>query len=803
MTYEECEKNLENLSSLYLDTDIDKKNEAAVRLQLVNELFINCLNWENSDISPEERVIEKGHYADYIFSNPRRMLIVEAKRGGDNFKIPISTENHLVYSLPSICRANPNLEKAIKQVFEYCVFKGVQFGAVSNGHQMVVFVASRTDGIEPLQGKALVFASLKAMHKNFLDLWQTLSKEALKDNILYEKLVSKNTVVLPSKLSKRLPDYPGIKDRDSFQEDLRQVSELLFEELINSTEIEDRFLRECYCQAAYLSQYTLLSKKILENRYAGLGSLGVQVSEITAFGPGSLLNPKNLKEILTKKPILIIGDVSVGKTTFIRNLIKIEAQEILSKSINVYIDLQTQANLEVDLLEFIPREIERQLLNDYGLDIYERNFVRGAYREDVKGFGRGVSSDFKKSNPQRFLEDEVEFLKNKISEKKNHLKVSLAHILSNKKKNIVIFLDNADQRSTEEQEKTFLIGQELAQNWGITVFITLRPETFSNLKQRGILAGYYSKVFSIKPPPLEEVIKKRLEFAIKLAKGDIKINTLPGGIEVRLVSISNLISLFLKTLNNKKEVPESIENLSTGNVSLALALVRDFFSNGHLDQKTFLDYFDENPNYLIPFHFFLRSVILGDFLFYSPKDSPVANLLDISAQDPKEHFLMPLLLAYVCDKQDITSGLIDIVEIYEYLQGLGFNPTQIDFAISRGLEKKLLRNQEYSAKNFEPTNPHKVQITEAGAYHIKRLCSHFTYIDSVLIDTPILDSSSRNRIKPITGFQERVDRVEIFCDYLNSAWKLISNNTTSFDWEQHFKKLSEDISEIKRKNKLA
>jgi len=71
-------------------------------------------------------------------------------------------------------RDYPNLKQAIEQATRYCGSRGVPFGAVTNGHQLVAFVAVRNDGAAPLDGRALVFSSLEVMLAHFLDLWQAL-----------------------------------------------------------------------------------------------------------------------------------------------------------------------------------------------------------------------------------------------------------------------------------------------------------------------------------------------------------------------------------------------------------------------------------------------------------------------------------------------------------------------------------------------------------------------------------------------------------------------------------------------------
>src|ERR1035437_5747357 len=127
-----------------------KRNEATTRLQLIDRLFLDCLGWTRDDFVAEAH--RSGEYADYIGSAPRPLLILEAKREGDYFELPAGN-NSLEYSIPTLSRDNPNTEAAIKQVTRYCQDRGIPFAAVSNGHQIVTFIAVRTDA-PPLDGRA-------------------------------------------------------------------------------------------------------------------------------------------------------------------------------------------------------------------------------------------------------------------------------------------------------------------------------------------------------------------------------------------------------------------------------------------------------------------------------------------------------------------------------------------------------------------------------------------------------------------------------------------------------------------------
>ena len=116
---------------------------------------------------------------------------------------------------------------------------------------------------------------------------------------------------IPPKLSARLSSYPGVKSRNPFQTDLQIMSELVLEDLSRAPELEDIFLKECYCESGALSQYALTSKEILSTRYSALFDSTPAPTAVPVRDKRSV-NPELLAHSLSNRPILLIGDVGAG-----------------------------------------------------------------------------------------------------------------------------------------------------------------------------------------------------------------------------------------------------------------------------------------------------------------------------------------------------------------------------------------------------------------------------------------------------------------------------------------------------------
>jgi hypothetical protein len=790
--YEECRRNLEDLVAWY---EPEHRNEADTRFQLIDRLFFECLGWSKDDVMMEGH--HNGEYTDYEFSAPRKILIVEAKKEKQYFQIPAG-KNQLEYLIGSLCRDNPNLKAAISQASTYCQQRGTAFCTISNGTQIVAFIGTRNDGIPPLEGKALVFSSLEKMLEKFLDLWQALSKAGVEEKNLQTRLIGISQSQPPSKLSVTIGNYPGNINRNSLQADLQVVSEWVIEDITRSEVLEKEFLEECYCNSGALSQHSLATKTILEARYAALFDSNAPAPTLLPIADRQGISPELFAESISRRPILLIGSVGVGKTTFLKNLIKVEASSIFEKAVTLYIDLGSQANLSKDLKSFVIGDAIEQLRENYGIDIEEKKFVCAVYHSDLQRFKRGIHSDLCTTDPQRFKDKELELLEKKLSSPEEHLKQSLKHIGITKQ--LIMILDNSDQRQESTQQEVFLISQEIAEHWSTTVFITLRPETFHRSQQMGALSGYHPKAFSVSPPRIDLVLEKRLNFALKLTRGEIPIPSLHQ-VEVKLSSLDAVICSFLKSLKTNRELSECIDNISGGNVRLALDLVRGFFGSGHVNTQKIVDIQrrDKERGYTVALHEFLRAVIFGDTIYYEPSRSTIVNLFDINSKDPKEHFILPLLIGsiHAFGTFESSEGFIETAKIYQHLQGAGFTAEQVDKVLVESIAKKLIENNVRLIPQIGQVMPNRLRVTTLGLYHITRLCSQFAYIDAIIVDTPILDSDIRALISDVSYIDQRLDRAEYFQEYLDSQWSNMNICDLGFNWKIMSNGLRQQIESIR------
>lgn len=164
----------------------------------------------------------------------------------------------------------------------------------------------------------------------------------------------------------------------------------------------------------------------------------------------------------------------------------------------------------------------------------------------------------------------------------------------------------------------------------------------------------------------------------------------------------------------------------------------------------------------------MRAVIFGDHEHYDPSSSVLPNVFDISQNDGLAHFLLLELLALIQRVGDSgrDQGFVAIERVSSFCQSLGFAPSQVLDSIARAQDKRLIAARPASQR--EPSAVDRLRITTVGAYVVKRLIYHFTYVDAMIVGTPITSMKFAGELHDARDIRDRLDRCARFLDYLDS-----------------------------------
>lgn len=767
-------------------------NEADTRHRFIDILIHDVLGWERSTTNLER--YEGGDYSDYELGKPPE-VIIEAKRAGVSFEIPHEGTASVVRSIRSLTSMSPEFKAAFEQAASYCALRGIQVGVVATSSQVVVFLGVRTDGIPTMDGRCLVFGDHSALIEHFPRLWQAISPGAIQQRALLRELTSTTPTGVPAKLSSYIAGYPSFRYPSDSQQSLRMLSDLLIEDAPNTPDYRKKFLEECYCESGALARDALLGKNILAARYAAMfppteqspSLKGVKKDANDKYG----ISQEVVAEALGRRPIVIIGDVGVGKTSFIRNLIYVRAAEEMRNAIFLYIDLGSQANLGQDIHDFLIDEIERQLIESHSVDLFEDAFVRGVYHGDLLRFEKGIYGRLKDSAPEKFLEKQIELLAGLTGNRVQHLQKCIQHLSKGRQKQVVISIDNADQRELQDQQRAFLAAQEFAGVWQALVLVSIRPRTYFTSKNAGSISAYPQRILTISPPRVDLVLEKRLKFSLDLAEGRLPLERLDG-ISIRLDSIALFLRALIYSLKKSRELSEFLSNITGGNIREVLELIKGFVGSPNVDSDKIISLMENDGDYVIPLHEFSKAALLGEYSHYDARSSLALNIFDVRYPDKKEHFLSLLLISYLLSDAPGKSaeGFVPTSDVIAELSRFGFVVDQAEHALRRLTNKKLIETTERvtfdeGLQGLVGDMPLAFRATTIGSYHCNRWAPTFAYMDTMLVDTPILNPSTRQEIsKSINSFDisKRLYRTELFDEYLMQCWAEFTEHPVYFDW---------------------
>jgi hypothetical protein len=260
-------------------------------------------------------------------------------------------------------------------------------------------------------------------------------------------------------------------------------------------------------------------------------------------------------------------------------------------------------------------------------------------------------------------------------------------------------------------------------------------------------------------------------------------------------SLKAYLIALLDSLRNNYDLMELIDNLSGRNVRVAIGFVNTFVGSGHVNARKIIES-HQDGGYTIPIHAFMRALIFGDHEHYDPTTSQVCNVLDISMPDGREHFLLPILLSFIERKADPDEGFVSAKTVFEFAQGLSFLSTQIYFSLGRAVAKGMLE----TSPKFSPEDRwESFRITSVGAYTIHKLLGSFSYLDAMVIDTPIVDVRFRELIQNAEHIWERTNRIDLFLAYLDQEATKVDWNSAGYDWPGMRRVVDAELPLIKRR----
>ena len=773
VTIDEARSQFELYKTRYEEFKTQDLSESDTRSKLIDFIFIDVLGWSEGDIKREGHA-GKGFY-DYHFKVAGVSFVIEAKREFNDFVLPNTTKRKT--QAGTLQKGN---EEVITQIQSYLMDLGNDTGIITNGRQFIIGKFISINGIPWKNNKCIVYKSIEDIDQNFVEFWNTLSKES----VIKNKGISGLTVT-EDKFSKTLISSIEEKNSEITRNDLStalaKVIDSVFGDIFSLSKDEDNldFIKACYVE----------NKEVIKNKAELHGIFSddpPKYSEVIKVSNYPRVKQQIADEVKnypaerlqspTPKPIIIIGSRGAGKTTFIHSLfINNQADTNLSSFPFVYVNLMKYYSPK-GILDFekISHDIIEEINESYpDLEIYSKKVLKQIYIKEINNRNKGIWESLKDDDPKEYEKRLSSFLDERVNRNKEHLESINLYLTREIHKRLILIFDNADQLSDDIQSSVFLFAASLNKNAKYGVIISLREGYYYQWRNKAPFDAFESNVYHVAAPDYGQVIQKRINYAIDNISIDSTAKGALGEFHYE-VSSDRIIAFFnsiQKSLFHKENAPilDFLSETTFPNIREGLSVFKCFLKSGYTEVEQYIlraqdkKHVSQNP---IPIHEFIQSVGLENRMYYDHESSNIPNLF-YPMSEGSDHFLKIYILKHLAEKLDKdgrNNKYVSINTILSEFQEYGYSEIDISLEMTEMIEKNLIDTDgSISDTSWDRivSNGTNICITLKGAYYLYKGITRFHYFDLVIQDTPITDKNVYQNMRSVFPIRDAEGKREM------------------------------------------
>jgi len=774
-------------------------NEATTRLRAIDSILFDVLGWSRTSVETERYCRCEG-YSDYaLFHGNDLALIIEAKRDRESFLLPDLQFPDTPVAFSLLAKECPAAEKALRQALGYAAAEGARYIAITNGHQWLMgltFVPNQK--IE--QRSVFVFESYRAIRDTkFRTFFNCFSPEAICGNRPSQSLIESRKALAPPKLSASIINYPVAAGRNVIANELYVSTATVLEE-VRSEETSEQFLTACYVTPQQNAGVLTQTRELISQR--------LSLDQHSRSIPGS-----SIESVIDKhspeKPVIVLGKVGHGKSTFLRYLRRVQAKDLLEQYIQIDVNFIDRPETPEQVGPYIYKRIEEQLLEEYQTDIHANNLVRGFLHGDIERFKRSYEGQQYAEGTEEYKAAERHFVQQIRNDPHVYLTRVFEHlrrgrIRDGKGHSVAIFLDNLDRRIDSIQEEAFLRASAMARDWAAVLFVCLRPGTFYRSAHFGVLDSVAPLTVTVTSPKTHLLVSKRLKYAKKVALGIAETKRGNSGgsfgkdLSLELPSVAEFLESIADSFWSSRALSDLFDAVSNGNARDLLQYVHRVLTSMHLDTRKILAKIKKG-GYQMPVHEALRALLYGDSLHYDPERSIFINVFDIARSDPAEHFSRLLILRHLlhCQSGPPNYGYATVSQVVSTVCQIGFSDQHVAEGVEYLFEKGCLESK-LSYDRWDRSID-VIRLTARGRYTVTTLVRTFNYVDAVCVDTPIVVDTFRDVLQDVLAIRDRLNRCRVFLKYLDQCAQSLADSQSFEFWVSISRDVQDEIARVESK----
>lgn len=769
-------KFVEILDGKKLFSTEDNLSEADTRSKLIDPLFKHVLGWHESEIRREPSC-SKG-YADYVFGSETSYLIVEAKRASPRFHLSAPNKSRrLLLSGPHLL-GNKKLKPFVEQAQSYASDFGVPVCMLSNGSQLIAFRAFTT-GKPWRNGTAIVFHDRTDIKENFAEFFELFSRDAVISGSLIEAFDRAERQ--PARLFTPIETVSSPNQellRNRFWQRIARTMGPLLSDTNDDPQSQLDVIQHCYVTNPLSDQTDQNLDELLRDTPQGFLTDASFIDLKTGAGGKTAFSHKLADDVYAarKGAYILTGGVGSGKTTFLKRFATIVEREFVDKyTAWIHIDFLPIGNVDPSTVDratqaFVYKSIRTQIIKKYATELTgDGEAIRRLFEHEIdesrltRLYGVSPDSDEWRTS--------VNQLVTSLFNDDERFAFAALRYVRRRGQRIAIVLDNTDQLGEKFQETVFLLAQKLSTDYHAICVVTLREEKFFAAHRRGIFDAFGDKRFHIGSPDLKVVLRRRLEYGREMFKKSSNGDLTPD----ELVAIDTLLRALINSTTDKNaNIVRMLASVSNGDMRYALDMFKEFLSSGNTNVEKIIEIVSSSGSYIVPFHEFAKSAILGSRRFYRSEFSKIANLFKQSGAIGASHLAACRILSRLVNAHGAASehgeGFVSVKTLlHEYRESFGYADDFVQWA-SELLRRGLIEAEPPRVSDVREADA--IKVSAAGAYYWHYLIRAFAYLDLVFIDTPIADQGVAKTLATMADLSDmnvRFERVRAFLAYMEKC----------------------------------
>lgn len=771
-------------------------SESDTRSKFIDTVLKDCLGWEEQDIIRE--LSRDGSRFDYRLSTTRPIMIVEAKRASKSFSINTKNKPYHI-KIKTLLKGNVGLSEDISQVQEYCKTWSVPIAVLTNGCSYIIFLAVRTDGIPIDEGDAIIISNIFNDNFNYSDIANLLARSIVADGQLFSQLIGSRPAIIPKSVASMYAEQDSIKGANPIGLALQPLLEHVFTDVTKDDSID--VLDNCYVPPGSSVLRNEDFEALLLDKPPSFASSANVISVATLNSYEKF--QENLKGYLVRhregQTLIVIGRVGVGKTMFLVRYFTRPSEKkdpIKNATVPFFVDFRKPGlnpaqipDLIFTRLRELIEALDGKLVSggrrSVEYDFLSADGLKQVFQSEIAKLRKGFDKRLLKGDRLALVKEEQKLI-DKLSESNQLFVKGAIRVLREKyHRYVCVILDNADQCNPEYQKAVYLFSRTLEEMLECLIIVALREEWywyFGFGQKDGPFSAYHDTIYHIPAPRTRDVIAKRLEYSIELAKRhefpSVEIE-MPGNLILRASHLEKYLKVCHHAFFKDEEITVFYECLSNGNVRKGLKAFLEFLRSGHTYSEEYLKAFVTRDDYRLQFHRVFKSIAHGQYKNYIYKHSLIPNIfrpVHDAGYNHISYFARLYLLHYLAQQKDNQSvagdGFVPLDAVQAFLLQLG-----IPHSIQRELLANLVRfdliepdiqiESDYGEWSF-------MRTTAFGLYTLESLCRRPCYIESIMIDTPLQDEKVRNEISRVyvegikPSLKNRLNSILFFMEHLHT-----------------------------------